>query len=37
MCNEVIVAEKTKSPVDYTEEKKDARDNCFFCNEDDGI
>ena len=33
MCDEVVVAEKTKSPVDKTEKEKEAGDNLFFCNE----
>ena len=37
MCDEVVVAEKTKSPVDETEEKKYAWDNLLFCNKYDRI
>ena len=37
MRGEVVIAEKTKSPVDKTEEKKKTRDNFLFCNEEDGI
>ena len=33
MHDDVVVAEKTKSPVDKTEEKKQARDNLLFCNQ----
>ena len=35
--DKVVVAEKTKSQVDQAEEKKESRDNLFFCNENDGI
>ena len=37
MWDDVFVAEKTKSPVDQTEENKETWDNLFFCNEQDGI
>ena len=37
MIDKVVVAEKTKCPVDKTEEKKEAWDNPFFCNYHDGI
>ena len=37
MHDEVVVAEKTKSPVDQTEEKKEAWNNLFFWNEYDRI
>ena len=33
MWDDVFVAEKTKSPVDETEEQKDAWDNLLFCDE----
>ena len=37
MWDDVFVAEKTKSPVDETEEQKDAWDYLLFWNELDGI
>ena len=37
MLDEVVVAEESKRPVEYAEEKKEARDNLFFCNYIDGI
>ena len=32
VLDEVVIAEKTKSQVDQAEEKKESRDNLFFCN-----
>ena len=33
MHDEVVVAEKTKSPIGKTEEKNKSWDNLFFCKE----